>query len=143
MFSQDRETLRRYLAAAWQKAEAGLPLEPLESQIAALVSQHPEYQHLLTDAELAIARDYSPEAGETNPFLHLGLHLALLEQLATDRPVGIRAHYQRLAQRAGDAHEAEHLAMECLAQALWEAQRNGRAPDEESYLNCLARRLVG
>ena len=70
------------------------------------------------------------------------LHLALLEQLATDRPAGIRAHYQRIVQRSGDAHEAEHLAMECLVQALWEAQRDGRAPDEESYLNCLARQPV-
>lgn len=139
MFSTDRETLRRYLASAWHKAEAGAPLEPLERQIAALVREHPEYQPLLADPEVAIERDFAPEVGESNPFLHLGLHLALLEQVTTDRPPGVRDQYQRLVQRAGDAHTAEHLAMECLAQALWEAQRTQRQPDEAAYLECLAR----
>jgi hypothetical protein len=139
MFSPDRDTLRRYLAAAWHKAQAGLPLEPLEHQIVALVREHLEYQPLLADPEAAIERDFRPEDGESNPFLHLGLHLALLEQVTTDRPPGIRDQYQRLVQRTGDAHTAEHLAMECLAQALWEAQRAQRQPDEAAYLECLAR----
>ncbi len=139
MFSPDRDTLRRYLASAWHKANAGLPLEPLEHQIAELVREHPEYQPLLEDTEAAISRDFAPEAGETNPFLHLGLHLALLEQISTDRPPGIRDRYQHLVRRTGDAHTAEHLAMECLAQALWEAQRAQRQPDEAAYLECLAR----
>ena len=139
MFSPDRDSLRRYLAAAWRKAHAGLPLEPLERQIAALVREHPEYHALLADADLVTAHDYSPELGESNPFLHLGLHLALLEQVATDRPPGIRDHYQRLVRRTGDAHSADHLAMECLARTLWEAQRAGREPNEAAYLQCLAR----
>lgn len=140
MFSPDRDSLRRYLAAAWQKAAAGLPLEPLEQQIATLVREHPEYQPLLADPRAVIERDFTPEAGESNPFLHLGLHLALLEQVATNRPRGIRDHYQRLVRRTGDTHAAEHLVMECLGQALWEAQRAGRLPDEAAYLDCLAKR---
>ena len=143
MFSQDRDSLRRYLAAAWAKACAGELLEPLEHQIASLVREHPEYQPLLADPEGAIGRDFAPEAGQTNPFLHLGLHLALLEQVATDRPAGVRAIYQALVRRSGDAHAAEHLAMECLAQALWEAQRGQRPPDEGAYLECLARLAQG
>jgi hypothetical protein len=142
MFSQDRDSLRRYLAAAWAKASAGEPLEPLEPlehQIACLVREHPEYQPLLGDPEDAIGHDFAPEAGQTNPFLHLGLHLALLEQVATDRPAGIRDIYQTLVGRNGGAHAAEHLAMECLAQALWEAQRGQRPPDEGAYLECLTR----
>ena len=139
MFSPDRDTLRRYLAAAWHKSEAGLALEPLERQIAALVHEHPEYQPLLAEPNAAIEHDYSPEGNEGNPFLHLGLHLALLEQVTTDRPPGIRDHYQRLVKRTGDVHTAEHLAMECLAQALWEAQRAQRQPDEAAYIECLAR----
>jgi hypothetical protein len=139
MFSPDRDRLRRYLASAWSKSEAGLDLEPLERQIAALVREHPEYQSLLADREAAVARDFTPEAGASNPFLHLGLHLALLEQISTDRPPGIRNQYQRLVQRTGDAHAAEHLAMACLAEALWEAQRAQRQPDEDAYLECLAR----
>ncbi len=139
MFSPDRDTLRLYFAAAWRKAQDGLPLEPLEHQIADLVRQHPEYQPLLEDPEAAAGREFSPEAGESNPFLHLALHLALLEQVSTDRPPGIRDHYQRLVRRAGDTHTAEHQAMECLARLLWEAQRSAGPPDEAAYLDCLAR----
>jgi hypothetical protein len=139
MFSQDRDSLRRYLAVAWAKARSGEPLEPLEHQIADLVRDHPEYQPLLADPNTAIGRDFAPEVGQTNPFLHLGLHLAVLEQFATDRPAGIRDIYQTLVRRSGEAHQAEHLAMECLAQALWEAQRGQRPPDEAAYLACLAR----
>jgi hypothetical protein len=138
MFSQDRDILRRYLASAWQKATAGLPLEPLERQIAALVREHPDYQPLLADPEAAIGHDYHPGAWEDNPFLHLALHLALLEQITTDRPAGIRDRYQRLV-RTGDTHSAEHRAMACLAQTIWEAQRTGRPPDEAAYLDCLDR----
>jgi hypothetical protein len=49
-----------------------------------------------------------------------------------------------LTQATGQAHDAEHLAMEQLGQALWESQRNGTPPDEQNYLNLLqqlARRL--
>ena len=143
MFSQDRDSLRRYLAAAWAKASAGEPLEPLEHQIADLVRGHPEYQPLLADPEAAVGRDFAPEAGQTNPFLHLGLHLALLEQVTTDRPAGVRDRYQALVRRSGDAHVAEHLAMECLAQALWEAQRRRQPPDEAAYLEHLTRLTRG
>jgi hypothetical protein len=27
--------------------------------------------------------------------------------------------------------------MECLAEMIWQAQRNGTAPDEEAYLECV------
>jgi hypothetical protein len=137
MFSQDRDSLRRYLTAAWAKASAAEPLEPLEQQIAGLVREHPEYQALLAEPATAIGREFVPEAGQTNPFLHLGLHLALLEQVATDRPAGIRDLYQALMRRSGDAHAVEHMAMECLAQALWEAQCGQRPPDEAAYVECL------
>ena len=116
-----------------------LPLEPLEHQIASLVREHPEYQALLADPEAAIEHEFTPEGGKTNPFLHLGLHLALLEQVTTDRPRGIRDQYRRLVQRTGDVHAAEHLAMECLARTLWDAQRGQCQPDEAAYLECLER----
>jgi len=107
-----------------------------------VIQAHPEYHALLEGEDRALARDFLPEHGETNPFLHLGLHLAILEQVATDRPPGIRALYQRVAQGSGDAHRAEHRIMECLGQSLWEAQHAGRPPDEQGYLACL-RRLAG
>jgi hypothetical protein len=137
MYSQDRDSIRRQFLEAWRKAVAGESLEPLEDQIAQVIRAHQEYHPLLESPESALSREFFPEDGETNPFLHLGLHLAVLDQVGTDRPPGIRAHYQRLAAAAGDAHEAEHRIMECLAQSLWEAQRSGRPPDEGGYLACV------
>jgi hypothetical protein len=131
-----RDELRRQYVDAWRRQREGLPLMPLDAQIAAVVALHPEY-HAVLESRDSSAGDYSVEGGQSNPFLHMGLHLALREQLGTRRPAGIELVYQRLARRLGDVHEAEHRMIEVLAQALWEAQRAGRAPDEQRYLERL------
>ena len=131
--------MRRFFIDAWRKARAGEPLQALERQIAEVVREHPEYQGLLTDTAHVEDKDFPPEAGQTNPFLHLGLHLAILEQISTDRPPGVRALYQRISAKTVDTHQAEHAMMECLALGLWEAQRAGREPDETAYIECLRR----
>lgn len=134
-----RDELRRLYLEAWRKLKAGAPLEPLEAQIAAVIEEHPHYVHWLEAGEEALAADFTPEAGRENPFLHMGLHLAIREQVATDRPPGIARVRRELARRLADAHAAEHAMMESLAETLWEAQRGGAAPDETIYL----RRLEG
>lgn len=141
MFGNDRDSLRRYYCTVWEKAQSGQPLEPLEHLIAGVIREHPEYQPTLADAENALGREYTPEMGETNPFLHMGMHLAIQEQLDGHRPEGILDVYQQLCRRLGDRHTAEHQMMECLGETLWEAQRNGVEPDEQVYLERL-RRLV-
>jgi hypothetical protein len=137
IFGQDRRELRRMYAQAWQKHLQGEPLSPLEAQIAAVVTDHPEYHYAVTSADLD--RDFTPEGGRSNPFLHMGLHLGLREQVATDRPQGIAAIYRDVRARLGSEHEAEHRMIDCLAEALWEAQRQGQAPDEHRYLERLRR----
>ena len=137
-FPNDRESLRRMYMEAWERRQAGLPMEPLQMQIADLVEEHPEYQPLLEKGEDGVHQEWTPEGGETNPFLHFGMHLAIREQVATNRPAGIAEVHRRLAAGHGP-HEAEHRMMECLGEALWTAQRNGTAPDEESYLESLRR----
>jgi hypothetical protein len=134
---QDRSGLRRLYLEAWRKARERRPLEPLENQIVGVIELHPEYQSLLADHSAALDRDFAPEQGQTNPFLHMGLHLAIRDQVATDRPPGVRAVYQRLAARMDDRHEVEHRMMDRLAEALWQAQRSGRPPDESAYLRSL------
>ncbi|MGI9225223.1 MAG: DUF1841 family protein [Woeseiaceae bacterium] len=135
IFGQDRRELRKMYADAWRKHLDGLPLSPLEAQIADVMTQHPEYQDAVTTDSLD--KDYTPEAGQTNPFLHMGLHLGIREQVTTDRPAGIGQLYEALATRMGDRHAAEHQMIECLAETLWEAQSQNRAPDEERYLERL------
>ena len=142
MFSPDRSQMRRVFVQAWRKHRDQAPLEPLERLVAEVVRAHPEYHRLLEAGEAALDRDFLPEGGETNPFLHMGMHIGLQEQLGTDRPAGIRDLHRQLALRLGDAHAAEHQMMECLGLALWEAQRSGRMPDDQAYLTCV-RRLLG
>ncbi len=118
------------------------PLEPLEHLIAGVIREHPEYQSALADAENVLGREYTPEMGETNPFLHMGMHLAIQEQLGGHRPEGILEVYQQLCRRM-TGHAAEHQMMECLGETLWEAQRNGVGPDERVYLERLRRLTRG
>ncbi len=139
MFTQDRDRLRLFYVEAWRKAQAGEPLEPLEQAVAQVVADHPEYHALLGRGEAAVGGEYPPELGQTNPFLHMGMHLAIREQVAIDRPAGVRAVHARLRLAHGDAHAAEHAMIECLGEALWQAQREGTAPDETAYLAALRR----
>ena len=136
IFGQDRNELRRMYADAWQKRVNGEVLSPLEDQIARVVEEHPEYHAAVTGD---LDRDFTVETGKTNPFLHMGLHLGIREQVATDRPSGIAATFQALANRMGDPHEAEHLMIDCLAETLWESQRQNQPPDEAAYLERLRR----
>jgi len=131
---QSRDQLRQMYIDAWRKRRERMPMEPLEMQIADLIELHPEYQALLEDPDRVLDRDYSPEGGQSNPFLHMGLHLAVRDQIGTDRPPGIRQAFIDVATRLGSEHDAEHAMIECLAQAMWESQRSGMPPDEQQYL---------
>jgi len=133
-----RDELRRRYIEAWRRRRGSLPLEPLDAQIADVIALHPEYHRELESPEAA-AGEFSVEQGRSNPFLHMGLHLAIREQVATRRPAGIEQVHRRLAAALGDVHEAEHRMIEVLAEALWEAQRAGGAPDEARYLERLQR----
>jgi len=137
LFPNDRDNLRRMYAEAWRRRVEGMPLEPLQAQITDVIAIHPEYHDLLEGPDAALQTDWTPAGGQTNPFLHMGMHLALREQLATDRPRGIADVYARLLARVGDRHATEHIMMDCLGAVLWEAQRSGRAPDEAAYLEAL------
>lgn len=135
-FDSSRDSLRRQWLQAWERAQAGAILTPLENSLVQLITEHPEYQTWLEHGDRALQADFQPESGMSNPFLHLSLHLAIREQIATDRPTGIAPLHTQLAARYG-VHPAEHRMIEVLAEALWEAQRQQRAPDELAYLQRL------
>ena len=137
IFSQDRTTLRRMYRDAWRKYTDSSPLSPLEAQIAQVVSEHPEYHAIVESDDLDA--DFTPEMGQSNPFLHMGMHLAIREQVSTDRPAGIRGLYEQLSAVAGTPLDAEHRMMEALGETLWEAQRSNAPPDEAAYLERLQR----
>jgi hypothetical protein len=139
--SHSRDQLREAYAEAWRKHLAGTPLTPLEAMIADVIGAHPEYQALVSSVQAATGFDAGSSGVAENPFLHMGLHLAVREQVSIDRPPGIRELHRLLQTRHDDVHRAEHVLMEALGETLWQAQRAGRAPDEGQYLALARRRL--
>ena len=142
MFNPTRDEVRQFFIDVWAKYRAGQSLTGAEAPALEVVLAHPEYHGLLSEPERHKGRDYRPEEGETNPFLHLSLHLAVSEQLSVDQPPGIRSRYTALLDRhGGDTMQAQHDILECLGEIIWQVQRNQTAFDSASYLACLDRQL--
>ena len=133
---RSRDEVRQVYLDVWRKMKKKQLLEPMEALVADVIEAHPEYHPLLDSGIEIKQQEFTPEQGQTNPFLHMGMHIALREQAGADRPAGIADLYQRLLRSRGQ-HEAEHAMMECLGQALWQAQRDGNLADENAYLECL------
>ena len=139
MFNPSRNQARQFLIDAWRKRVGKLPATALETLAADIIMLHPEYHDLLS-AEDALTREWTPEDGAMNPFLHLSLHLAIEEQLSIDQPPGIRALFETRRRRAGDHHAALHDILECLGETLWRAQRERAPLDGAAYLDCIRKR---
>ncbi len=138
MFGDNRDSLRQMYRDALQKAESGRPMTALETQIADVIKDHPEYREAVMPSgkhtDDPLDKDYRPEAGQTNPFMHMSLHLAVRDQISTNRPVGIRDAFARLCESMQDAHKAEHRLCDLMGEELWQSQRDRRPPDEQRYL---------
>ena len=142
MFNPSRSEARRFFFDTWSKYRRGEPLAGLEQTALSVILLHPEYHALLEQGERNLDRDFLPDDGQLNPFLHLSLHLAVEEQLSIDQPPGLRARYETLLKKSGAQHDALHEVIECLGETLWQAQRTGTAPDEALYLECLDRKAA-
>jgi len=139
LFNPSRDEARNFLFESWRKRRAGELLTPLEDLAAQLIEKHPEYFAVLESPERYQERDYPPEQGEANPFLHLMMHLTIEEQISIDQPPGIRAHFMRLTRQLESEHMAQHRMMECLGEMIWQAQRNRAQPEVAVYFGCLER----
>ena len=96
MFNPAREEARQFLFETWRKHREGELLLPLENIAAHLIEKHPEFHDLLADPERHQNKDYLPEHGAINPFLHLMMHLSIEEQLSIGQPHSIREQFARL-----------------------------------------------
>ena len=137
MFNPSREQVRQFFFDVWTRYRAGQVLAGAEQIALEAILAHPEYHAMLDDPVRYLERDYPPELGETNPFLHLSMHVSIAEQVSIDQPAGVRAHYQQLRSQCGDAMRAQHEVMDCLAEMIWQAQRSGADYDPVAYLQCL------
>jgi len=143
MFNPTRDQARLFFFEAWKKFRVGTPLTDLEAITVEHIGRHPEYHAILDAPARYQEREWRPELGETNPFLHLSMHLAISEQLSIDQPAGLKARYEKLRAMLGDEHDAQHQVMECLAEMIWTAQRYNQPPDGAAYLICLEQKCPG
>ena len=141
MFKPSREQARQLFFDTWRKYRQHEILSGIEAIVLEVILLHPEYQNILDDADRYLDKDYSPEMGDTNPFLHMIMHVAIKEQLSINQPIGICERFARLQTNTGSAHTATHQVMECLAEMIWQAQRNQSAPDATIYFDCLDKQL--
>jgi len=137
MYKLSRHQSRQFFFDTWHKYNHQELLSDMEKIALSIILLHPEYHSILDDTERYQDKDYPPEMGNTNPFLHMSMHIAIKEQLSIDQPSGIRERFNRLQEKNKDEHETMHQVMECLAEMLWQAQRNQSAPDSSVYFECL------
>src|SRR5215213_2220847 len=109
MFNPSRDEVREMFFTAWRKYRAGQPLVGIEALALDVILLHPEYHDVLDHPERSREREY---VDESNPFLHMSLHVALEEQLSIDQPHGIVQRFENLVSRFHDRHEALHQALE-------------------------------
>lgn len=141
MFTPSQHDVRRFFCEAFKKQRSGEILTPLEAIARDWIMQHPEYDDLLSDVEAALVAEFPIEGGQSNPFLHLSMHLSITEQISIDQPPGIRGAFTLLAQSRGE-HEAHHEIMECLGEMLWQSQRTNQPPDGAAYIDAIKRRAT-
>lgn len=141
LFNPSREEVRQFFCEAWAKHQNAGVLTPMESIAARWMVEHPEYHSILNHLEDAQSQEYTPEKGETNPFLHLSMHMSISEQVQIDQPPGIRDVSRQLMTKLDSEHEAQHRIMECLGEVLWTAQCQGTPPDMQAYVELIKRLL--
>lgn len=141
LFNPSRDEVRQFFCNAWQKQLSKGVLTPLEVLACKWIEQHPEYHNLLSNPHEALIQEFTPDLGQTNPFLHLSMHLSISEQISIDQPPGIKFVADQLGRKFDSEHDAQHQIMECLGRALWESQRNGQALDANAYLESIRQLL--
>ena len=142
MFTPSQHDVRLFFCEAHQRQRDGAPLTPMQARAADWIALHPEYHADLADPAAAQAAVYDVEAGRTNPFLHLSMHVSIDEQIGIDQPRGIKQAVELLAARRGSVHEAQHEVMECLGEMIWASQRSGLPPDGQAYIEAVRRRAT-
>ena len=142
MFQPSQHDVRRFFCEVRRKQRERLPVDAMEAQAAPWVAEHPEYHAELDDLKAALQAVYDVEAGRTNPFLHLSMHLSIAEQVSIDQPRGIRQAVELLASKRQSLHAAHHEVMECLGEMIWASQRSGLPPDGQAYLEAVRQRAT-
>jgi hypothetical protein len=139
MFEPSQADVRRFFCQVYGKWKNAQPMDALETLASQWIAEHPEYHADFDDVDAALSRMYEVKDGQTNPFLHLSMHLSISEQCSIDQPRGIRQAVELLTARRDSLHQAHHETMEALGRMVWESQRSGRPPDGQAYIDAVQR----
>ena len=142
LFNPSRDEVRAFFFDAWEKFKAQQTLTDLEKIGLGVMHMHTEYHAILDKPEQFKHQEYFPEFGETNPFLHMSLHLSILEQISINQPIGIATIYAQFQTKYQEDHAAQHAILECLAETIWQAQRNKTALNSDNYVQLLQQKLI-
>jgi len=99
MYKLSRHQSRQFFFDTWHKYHHQELLSDMEKIALNIILLHPEYHSILDDTERYHDKDYPPEMGNTNPFLHMSMHIAIKEQLSIDQPSGIKERFNRLQKK--------------------------------------------
>ncbi len=128
---------RKIFFQVWEKIKQHqLIIDDTELVIARVIEMHPEYHHLLSHYDRYIDKQYRDHQGD-NPFLHMGMHISIKEQVKMDEPSGIRLLYQQLSSKLENEHQAEHEIGTCFMRLMWHCQQHQQMPDFNQYLHCV------
>ncbi|RTK95324.1 MAG: DUF1841 family protein [Neisseriaceae bacterium] len=141
MFNPSVNDVRTFFFDTYTKGEQNQILSALEKIAYSVILEHPEYRSVLSNPDKYMQMNWLPESGETNPFLHMSMHISILEQLSINQPFGVKDLYQKLVAKLNDEHEAQHQVMDCLAEMIWQSQYSVMQPDPAIYLSCLKNKI--
>ena len=141
MYNLNQSDVRSFFFDLSAKAEKKESLTDLEKIAHSIILEHPEYANILKNKEKYLEYNWSVENGETNPFLHLSMHLSILEQLSIDQPFGIKDLFKKLCIKFSNEHDATHQLIDCLGEMIWQAQRNNTLPNPSIYFECINKKL--
>ena len=141
LFNPSRDEVRDLFFNTWVKFKQTQALTDLEKIVISVIQMHPEYHSILDNPEKFKQQAYFPEQGETNPFLHMSLHLSILEQISINQPIGIAPIYVALKTKYQEEHSAQHDVLDCLAETIWLAQQNKTGLDAAHYLELLNKKI--
>lgn len=119
------KSYRQLFYNAWQRHLAGQPLSEFDHGIVEVLRCYPEYIRAMRPESIDV------EGGE-NPYLVLGAHMEVKEQIRLDRPAGIRS---LIAQSSKGIDYVESVMVELLVHTLKAAQLGNKPPDYKVYLS--------
>ena len=138
--NMDRAQNRKLFHMLWERAQnddfAGLDDE--QRRIAEALKLHAdEYHNVFEFSDVVPDREFDPQKGEVNPFLHISIHAAVQAQLEAKDPIEVLQFYNAMRKKKCSHHDALHLILTILAPLMFRTMKSLMPFDNNRYLSLL------